>query len=110
MASHSLGQLAALFVSDVAGRRTDEARNTVLLHILRHVDTHQRLLIVEEELRQGTRHLRFTDARWPKEEEAGERSVGILQTCTRTADRIRDDFQGAILSNHALAEAILHRE
>ena len=33
-----LGQLATFFVADVAGRRTDQARGVVLLHVLRHVD------------------------------------------------------------------------
>jgi hypothetical protein len=37
-----LGELAALFVADVAGRRADESRHVVLLHVLGHVEVDQR--------------------------------------------------------------------
>ena len=43
-AAHGLGQLAALVVADVAGRRADEARDGVLLHVLGHVDADHRVL------------------------------------------------------------------
>src|ERR671934_267537 len=35
---HLLGQLTTLFVADVARRRTDQLRDGVLLHVLRHVE------------------------------------------------------------------------
>ena len=38
LAPHGLGQLAAFVVADVAGRRADQPRDGVLLHVLRHVD------------------------------------------------------------------------
>jgi hypothetical protein len=37
-AADGLGELAALVVADVAGRRADEAGDGVLLHVLGHVD------------------------------------------------------------------------
>jgi hypothetical protein len=39
-----LGQLAALFVADVAGGRADEPRDGVFLHVLGHVDADHRVL------------------------------------------------------------------
>ena len=42
--AHGLGELAALLVADVAGRRADEPRDGVLLHVLRHVDADHRVL------------------------------------------------------------------
>ncbi len=47
------GELSAFLVPDIARRRADEPRHGVLLHVLRHVDTHHRPFVVEEELRQG---------------------------------------------------------
>src|SRR5437764_7103994 len=47
--SYGFGQLAAFLVADISGRRTNESRNAVLLHILRHVDTNQGMLIVKQE-------------------------------------------------------------
>ena len=37
-AAHGLGELAALVVADVAGRRADQPRDGVLLHVLGHVE------------------------------------------------------------------------
>ena len=39
---HRLGQRAALLVADIAGRRADQPRDRVLLHVLRHVDADHR--------------------------------------------------------------------
>ena len=47
-----LGELAALLVADVAGRRTDEAGDRVPLGVLAHVDADHRPLVVEEEVGQ----------------------------------------------------------
>ena len=49
-AADGLGQLAALVVADVAGRRADQPRDGELLHVLAHVDADQRGLVVEQEL------------------------------------------------------------
>ena len=50
LAPHGLGELAALLVADVAGRRADQAADRVLLHVLGHVELDQRLLVAEQEL------------------------------------------------------------
>ena len=63
-----LGQLAALVIADVAGRRADQAGDVVALLILRHVDADHRLFVVEQEFRQGTRQFRFADTCRPKED------------------------------------------
>ena len=41
-----VGQEPALVESDVAGRRADQARDGVLLHVLAHVQAHQGGLVV----------------------------------------------------------------
>ena len=64
-----LGELAALLVADVPGRRADEAAHRVLLHVLAHVDAGHGLLVVEEELGQRPRGLRLPDARGTQEDE-----------------------------------------
>ena len=50
LAAHGLGELAAFVVADVAGRRADQPRHRVLLHVLGHVELDQRVLVAEEEL------------------------------------------------------------
>ena len=53
VAADGLGELAALLIAHVSGRRADEAGDGELLHILAHVDAHQVLLAVEQGLGQG---------------------------------------------------------
>jgi hypothetical protein len=57
LAADGLGQLAALVVADVAGRRADQPGHGMLLHVLRHVDLDHRVLVAEQELGQRARQL-----------------------------------------------------
>src|SRR5439155_24607130 len=61
LAAHSLRELAAFVVADVAGRRTDEPGHGVLLHVLLHVDLNHRVLVAEEELGKSARKLGLPD-------------------------------------------------
>ena len=58
-----LGELAALVMADVAGRRADHPRHGVLLLVFGHVDAYHHLLVVEQELRQRLAQLRLAHAR-----------------------------------------------
>ncbi len=51
--AHRLGERAALVITDIAGRRADEAGDRMFLHIFGHVDTHHRGVVVEQERRQS---------------------------------------------------------
>ena len=64
-----LGQLAPLLIADVAGRRTKQPRDRVLLAVLAHVELNQRVLVAEEELRQRLGQLGLTDAGGTGEDE-----------------------------------------
>ena len=48
--AHGLGELAALVEAHVAGRRADQPRDRVALHVLAHVDADHRPLVDEHEL------------------------------------------------------------
>ena len=52
LAANQLGELAALVEADVAGRRADQARDRVLLHVLGHVERDERVLAAEQERRE----------------------------------------------------------
>ena len=107
-AAHGLGELAALLVADVAGRRADEPRHGVLLHVLRHVDADHRVLRVEHELRQRAGELGLADAGRAEEEERADRAVGVLQAGARAAQRVGDGLDGLVLADDALVQALLH--
>ena len=63
LATHGLGQPAALLVADVAGRRADQSGDAVLFHELAHVDADDRVLVVEQELGERLAQLGLSDAR-----------------------------------------------
>ena len=107
-AAHGLGELAALLVADVAGRRADQPRHRVLLHVLAHVDADHRLLGVEQELRQRPGQLGLADAGGPEEQERADRAVGVLQAGARAAQRVGHGLHRLVLADHALVQALLH--
>jgi hypothetical protein len=72
---HRLGQLAAFLVADIPGRRPDEARDGVLLHVLRHVEPHDIVLVVEERRGERTRQLGLSHAGRPQEEKRSDRAA-----------------------------------
>ena len=74
-----LGQLPALFVTDVAGRRSDQFRHRVLLHVLRHVEADQRVIAAEQEIGERPRELGLADAGGPQEDEAADGPARVLQ-------------------------------
>ena len=74
----------------------------------RHVDLDHRLLVAEEELRQGARELRLADAGGAEEDERAGRALGILDPGPRAADRLRDGDDRRLLADHALVELFLH--
>ena len=107
-AAHRLGQLPALFIAHVAGRRAHQARDSVFFLVLAHVNAHHGVLVIEQELRQGARQLGFPDAGGTQEDERADRPVGILQTGARPAHSVGHCPQGVLLPDHALVQALFH--
>ena len=109
-AAHRLGQLAALVVAHVAGRRTHQTADRVLLHELRHVHLDERRLVAEEELGQGAGQLGLAHARRAQEDERAGRTVRVFETGTRTADGPRHGLDRLVLAHHALVQSFLHAQ
>ena len=58
-AADFFGELAAFLVTDIAGRRADEARDVELLHVLAHVELDERVRVAEHEFGQRLARGRF---------------------------------------------------
>src|ERR1700680_939910 len=104
---HPLGELPALFVTDVSRRRADQLRDRVLLHELGHVEADQSLFGAEHELRQSARDFGFADARGAQEQEGSDGAVRILQTGARTADGAGQGADRLVLRDDALVQLFL---
>ena len=84
---HRLGEQTALVVTDIAGRRTDQTRDGMPLHVLGHIETDQ---LDAEMQRQLTRDLGLADTGRAGEQEGADRLVAIIQARTRHLDRARE--------------------
>ena len=101
---HGLGELATLFVANVSRRRTNQARHRVFLAVLRHVDAHNRTLIIEEQFGKRLREFGFAHASGAEEHERSGGARGVAHPGTRPANRIRYRRDGRILPNDPLVK------
>src|SRR5690606_8393021 len=95
---------------DVAGRRANQLRDRMLLHVLRHVEADERMVAAEQKVRERTRQLGLADARRPEKNETPHRTVRILQPGTRPPDRPRQRRNRLLLADDAPVQLILHPE
>ena len=110
LAAHRLGELAALVVADIAGRRADEPRNGVLLHVLGHVDADERGLGIEERLGQRLGQLGLADARRTEKQETADRPARILDAGARAEDGLGRELHGLVLTDDALMQHFLQAQ
>ena len=87
MLADRVDEQAALLEADVSGRRADQPRDGVLLHVLAHVVAHE---LVAEMQRQLLGELGLADAGRAGEEEAAGRTIGLTESGARALDRARD--------------------
>ena len=104
LAAHGLGELTALVVADVSGRRSDQAGHAEFLHVFRHIDADEVLLVVKQRLGQRFGQLGLADARRAEEEERAERTVRILNPGAAALDGLGDGLDGLVLTDHALMQ------
>lgn len=77
---------------------------------LAHVDLDQGVVVAEQEVGERLRELRLTDTGRAGEDERARGTLGILQTCTRTTDRLRDGLDRLFLADDPLVQFLFHAE
>ncbi len=107
-AAHRLGQVAALLVAHVAGRRADQPCHRVLLHELRHVDAHHGVLGVEQEFGERLAQLRLAHPGRPQKQEGAVGTVGIGQPGARTPHRVGHRGHRLALAQHPAVQGVFH--
>ena len=109
-APHGFGELAALFVADVARRRADQPRYGVLLHVLAHVDAGQGAFVIEQPGGQRLGQFGLADAGRAEEDERAERLLGIGKPALVAADGVRHRGDRLVLADHPAAQDALQVE
>ena len=109
-AADRFGQLTAFLIAHVSGRCANQTRHGEFLHILRHVDADEVLLVVKQ--RRGKRfgELRFADAGRTQEQERAERTVRVLDTGSASLDCFGNDADCLVLPDDALVERIFQMQ
>ena len=110
LAADRLGQVAAFLEADVARRRADQAGHRVFLHELGHIDPHQRLLGIEEELGQRLAQLGLAHPGRAEEEERAARPVRIGEAGARTAHGVGHGDYRLVLADHSPMQLLLHAQ
>ena len=101
-----IDQETTLFVTYVSRRRSVQQSHRVLLLELRHIESQQRTLVAEEELRQGFRELRLTGTRRTEEEERTHRLTFLVQTRTSLEHSVQHFLNRMVLSYHTFLELL----
>ena len=73
-----IGQLTALIVTNIAGRRTNQTGHRVLLHVLGHIQTNHGVFIPKDCLSQRFAQLCFTNTGWTQEDKGTGRTLRIF--------------------------------
>ena len=110
LAANSLGQLTTFIVSYIPRRRSDKTGDAELFLILTHIYSGHHRLIVEEIFckRLGKFGLTYTGG--AEEDEAGDRTLRVLQTGTAAANGIAYGCDSLVLADDSLVELLLQME
>ncbi len=106
--SNCLGELPAIVEAHVAWRRAHEAAGVVALHEFAHVDLDQRIFCAKHEFGERLREFGLSDAGWPKEEEAADRALRILQPSTGASHGAAQRCNRLLLPYDTSAQRLLH--
>ena len=110
LAAHSLGQLAALFITDISRRRTDQTADAELLHIFGHVDAHHVALIVKQSLCQRLGQFGLADTGGAQEQEAADGAVGVGNAGAAAQDGFADLGHGLVLADDSLVQHVIQMQ
>ena len=105
--AHRFGELATLLVADIAGGCAEQARHGIALHEFAHVETHKRLLFIEQQHCQGFGELGLSHPRGAEKQKRANGAPGILHPSAGPADRRSHRLHRLRLTDHPLAQMSL---
>ena len=108
LAADGVGQLAAVVVADVSGRRADEAGDGVALHEFRHVEADHVVIGAEHEVGEGAGEFGFADAGGPEEHEHADRAARVLESGAGAADGLGEGDDRLLLADDPLVDVLFH--
>ena len=110
LSSDCLRQLAALLITHISGRRSDQPGDRILLHIFAHVDTDHVRLVVKQRSRQRLCQFRLSYAGRTEEQERTDRLCGILDSRLGTNNSICYLCHALVLSDYPLMQFLVQMQ
>ena len=103
---NGVDEQSALFETHVAGRRADQSRHGVLLHVLAHVEADE---LVSELNGQLLGEFRLADAGRSCKQETARGSIRLSEPRARPLDRLRHQMHGLVLPKDDAPERLRER-
>lgn len=110
LAPYRLGELAALLVPHVPGRRSDQPADCVPLLVLAHVEADHALLAVEQRRGESFRQLGLPDAGRTEEDERADGALWVADAGAGPDDGISDQGDRLVLADHPLGEDLVQAQ
>ena len=110
LAPNGFGELPTLFVAHIAGGRTHQTTDRVLLHVLRHVQADHCGFVAEQELGECLCKLCLAYAGWAQEDERTRRTLGVFEPGACAANCLRHSLDGLLLADDSTVQFILHAQ
>src|SRR3990167_7512678 len=85
---HEFGYPSPFIVTDIPGWRADHLGNGMLLHVFGHVHSNERLLAVEEEIRERSREFGFADPGRTQKQETPDRAIRVGNARAASFNRV----------------------
>src|SRR5437667_7748767 len=106
MLGNRLGELTTLIKADVAGRRADQARYRMALHVLGHVEADQ---FDAKAVCKLTRDFGLANAGGAAEQEVADRLARVAKTRARHPNRRNQSIDRLVLAEHDVLQVAIER-
>src|SRR3990167_622260 len=80
----------------------------MLLHVLRHVNSHKRLLVIKQKFSESARELGLADSGWPQKHKRTDRAIFLADSRARSPDPAWDFDKRPALPPTAFLKRLFH--
>ena len=107
---NSFGQLTTFFVTDVAWRCPDEARDGMFFHVFGHIDADDSVFAIEKSGGKGTGEFGFAYAGRSEKKERADGALRVFQAGASADDGVGDCLHRFVLPDYAFVENLVEAE
>ena len=108
LAADCFGELTALLITYISGRRSDQTADREFLHILGHINAHQIAFIVKQGFCQCLGKFCLAHAGGTQEQEGPNGTIRVLDTGTAAENGLGHLGNGLVLTHYPLVQDLVH--